>query len=151
MSNDKRLGANPLDWVSSGAADKAGKSPFPKESLVVLTTNEEDGNDSSHDVKGILFSIPHSIQKEDLMGKGKIKIKKTLDTSEAIAHLEDFANSLSKGVVKVESGDESILLTTAESMKFEMKLSRKKNKAKCSIEMEWEDDGSKTEDFSISG
>ena len=70
--------------------------------------------------------------------------------AQVVAHLEDLASSLSAGVIRAESGDDSVVLFASDSIKFEMKLSRKKGKAKCEIEMEWEDDGSKAEEFKIS-
>jgi amphi-Trp domain-containing protein len=140
MSDEKRLGANPLDWVAPERPADAADSPFTRAERPAPRAPQ-----------GTLFSAPDTIQEEDLMGKDKIKIKQTLDTAQVVAHLEDLAQSLSAGVVRAENGGDSVVLVAAETMKFEMKLSRKKDKAKCAIEMEWEDDGSGAADFKISG
>lgn len=186
MSEDKRLGANPLSWVSQEPAASShlpGKEARPVHEPVRQPTPPTRINDSvvpdveaaaspkpnseadvtfdqeySDDVTGQssdrtcppLFTIPESILQEELMSKGKVKIKETMDTAQAAAHLEDLANSLLSGVIRAENGEESVVLCTGESMRFEMKLSKKKGRAKCSIEMEWEEDDSKAEGFRIS-
>ncbi len=147
MSEDKRLGANPLAWVAQTPPAEMEGSPFTKDQAPPVSEAEE----TSHEQRETIFSTSVTMSKEDLMSKGKIKIKKTLDTAQAAAYLEDLAQSLSAGVVRVEDGEETLVLSTAETLKFEMKLSHKKDKAKCSIEMEWVDDGSGAERFKISG
>lgn len=149
--SDKRLGANPLDWVATGTPDDQGSSPLSKgqdaaTAQVVLAETE-----TPEKMQGDFISIPESINEEDLMSRGKVKIKQTMDTAQAVAHLEDLAKSLSAGAIKAEDGDNSVVLHAADTVKFEMKLSRKKDKAKCSIEMEWHDDGDRMEGFRISG
>lgn len=185
MSDDRRLGANPLSWVSQEPPDGSrlpGKSAPPADS----TASEPEERSSSvgsarpeaemaaagegpaadmgraemtppeealrgADRPGIfLCAVPETISREELMRKGKIKIKETLDTAQAAAHLEDLAESLVSGVVRAENGEDSVVLCAPESLKFEMKLSRKKGRAKCSIEMEWDDDGSGLDGFRIS-
>lgn len=84
------------------------------------------------------------------MSKDKFKIKQTLDTAQVAAHLEDLADSIKAGIVRVEDGTDSVVLRTGDTMHFEMKIGRKKDKAKCSIELEWNDDKSGLDSFSIS-
>ncbi len=151
MSKDKRLGANPLDWVAQEPPTDQNDASFPKKQTTAGTLVDLDRTKSPYQSQGAIFSIPDTILKEDMMSKGKVKTKQTMETSQAVAHLEDLANSLSAGVIQAENGDDSVVLCVADTIKFEMKISRKKNKAKCSIEMEWFDDGSKAEGFKISG
>lgn len=150
MSDEKRLGANPLDWVSQAPPADMDDSPFTKAPATAASLAAERAA-ASREPQETVFSTPDTLSEEDLMSKGKIKIKKTMDTVQAVAYLEDLANSLSAGMIRVEDGEETLVLNTAETLKFEMKLSRKKDKAKCSIEMEWVDDGSGAEGFRISG
>lgn len=142
MSNDKRMGVNPLSWVDPNATSK------PQEPVVATAANAPTAPNA---FMGNIFKPADTLTEEDLMAKGKIKIKKTMETAEAVTHLEDLAKSLASGVIRAESNGETIVLSAAETVKFEMKLSRKKDKAKCSIEMEWDDDGNKAEGFKISG
>ena len=151
MSNDKRLGVNPLSWVDPKGGAERQKAPISAggqsagKPLVILDRDKAPYAQPS----GIL--TPSSmITKEDFMGKDKIKIKQTMDAAQVIALLEDLATSLGAGVIRAENGKDSVVLCTGEIIQFEMKLSRKKDKAKCSIEMEWEDDGSRVDAFRIS-
>ena len=150
MSDEKRLGANPLDWVSQALPADMDDSPFTKAPAAAAPLADER-TAASREPQETVFSTPDTLSEEDLMSKGKIKIKKTMDTVQAVAYLEDLANSLSAGMIRVEDGEETLVLNTAETLKFEMKLSRKKDKAKCSIELEWVDDGSGAKGFRISG
>lgn len=142
--SDKRLGSNPLSWVD----------PKPASPETTQTPGAEPkataSHASSHVPCGGIFTTTDPFTKEDRMSKSKIKIKKTMKTDEAITHLEDLAASMKSGTIRAEDGSESVVLTTGESVQFEMKISRKKDKAKCSLEIEWTDDGSKADDFKIS-
>ncbi|MDD3312140.1 amphi-Trp domain-containing protein [Pseudodesulfovibrio sp.] len=168
MSDDKRLGANPLEWVARDPAEPGpdgvpAEIPFPAAPAAPEAARPaQDDNPAPGDAESapavgeaecpaFAITIPDTISEEDRMSNGKVKIKQTMDTEQAAAYLEDLAKSLTSGVVRVQSGDDNVVLFAADTMKFEMKLSRKKDKAKCSIEMEWEDDGSNAAGFSISG
>ncbi|QGY38647.1 amphi-Trp domain-containing protein [Pseudodesulfovibrio cashew] len=142
MSEDKRLGTNPLAWVDQAAAKPAvlpGAGPTAQ--AAPLPVPPAPG--------GCFITPADTITKEDIMSKGKVKIKQTLETAMVIAHLNDLAQSLDSGVVRAEDGDNSVVLSVPETVHFEMKLSRKKDKAKCAIELEWKDDGSQAEGFRI--
>lgn len=151
MSEDKRLGTNPLDWVAPKKNNEHGDVPFPKEQAATIAPVTANRTETPYVMQGTVFSNPDTLSEEDLMSKGKIKIKQTMETAQAVAHLEDLANSLSSGVIRAENGEESIVIAAADTVKFEMKLGRKKDKAKCSIELEWIDDGTMAEGFKISG
>lgn len=150
MSDEKRLGVNPLSWVDPTTETN---TPIRTGSVAATeeTTTPEETETPPQACKTRLFHSPTTIHEEELMGKAKVKIKQTMETAQAVSHLEDLADSLSSGVIRAENGEDSVVLCTGESLKFEMKLSRKKGKAKCSIEMEWEDDGSAAPEFKISG
>jgi len=155
MSEDKRLGANPLAWVAqTPPADMEG-SPFTKEQAAPdppetpERAETPERENASREPQGAGITAPHTIHQEELMGKGKVKIKQTMDTAQVAAHLEDLASSLVAGVIRIESGEDAVILCSGDIVKFEMKVSRKKDKAKCSIEMEWTDDGSKAEALKI--
>jgi len=152
MSEDKRLGANPLEWVARDQADGQVEAAFPAEPAPqpAPADTRPAAAGSAGEPNDIAITFPETISEEDRMSNGKVKIKQTLDTAHAAAYLEDLAKSLVSGVVRVQSGDDNVVLFAAETVKFEMKLSRKKDKAKCSIEMEWADDGSNADGFRIS-
>lgn len=143
MSNDKRLGVNPLEWVDSNSKPTPDTIPAPEKG----GTSPSAGRAVSFG--GGIFLPAETVTKEDIVSKGKVKIKQTMDTSEALAHLQDLAQSLDAGVIRAEDGENKLVLGVADTMQFELKLSKKKDKAKCSIEMEWQEDGSKIEGFKI--
>ncbi|XXJ18606.1 amphi-Trp domain-containing protein [Desulfovibrio caledoniensis] len=85
------------------------------------------------------------------MGKGKIKIEQTMDTAQVVAYLKDLADSLESGVIRAENENDSLVLGVPDTMQVELKLARKKDKAKCAIELEWHDDGTQADSLKISG
>jgi len=154
--SDDRLGTNPLDWVTPDAA----RAPAPAHPM---TANRPTGKntqpappacaaktDRTAAPRSPLFQAAGS-NEEMTMGKGKIKIKQTMDTSHVVAYLKDLADSLESGVIRAENEDETLVLGVPETMQVELKLARKKDKAKCEIELEWLDDGSQAESLKISG
>lgn len=146
MSSDKRLGTNPLSWVDPNATVKPNDIPVSDATISSGTPSL-----APHAMRGGLFVSADSINPEDLMEKGKVKIKETLEAAQVAEHLKDLAQSLESGIIRAKNGEHSIVLGVSESISFEMKLSGKKDKAKCSIEMEWKDNGEKTkEQFKIS-
>lgn len=140
MSNDKRLGVNPLDWMAPDSGPDPNAAP-PKDDPAPASVPDSGGE---------TFFLPaQPPTREDSMSKGKIKIKQTMDTSQALAHIQDLAQSLDSGVIRAEDGETKLVLGVADTVQFEMKLSRKKDKAKCSIEMEWLEDEAKLDTFKI--
>lgn len=85
------------------------------------------------------------------MGKQKVKIKQTLETAEVVKHLKDLAQSLESGVIRAEGDENTVILRVPGTMDFELKATRKDEKAKCSLELAWEDDGTLPGGFKISG
>jgi len=148
--SDERLGTNPLDWVAPDAAREAipapgspsGKTPQPAPPACAAKTRPAQDK---------LFRPAGSGMEENTMGKGKIKIKQTMETPQVIAYLKDLADSLESGIIRAENEDDTLVLGVPDSMQVELKLARKKDKAKCEIELEWLDDGSQAESLKISG
>jgi amphi-Trp domain-containing protein len=148
--SDERLGTNPLDWVTPDAAPDAAR---PSGETTRTTPPSDKGKtDGPADAprKG-LFSPVGTENEEDTMGKGKIKIKQTMDTPQLAAYLKDLADSLESGVIRAENEEGTLVLSVPDSMQVELKLARKKDKAKCEIELEWLDDGSRIDPIKISG
>jgi len=141
MSKDTRLGVDPLNWM-------APDSP-PAQHVAAARNATPPASAPSGTGGGGLFLPADTPYKENPVSKDKVKIKETLDTAQVAAHLEDLADSLKAGIVRVNDGTDSVVLRAGEVMHFEMKVSRKKDKAKCSIELEWTDDGSRLELFTI--
>lgn len=72
------------------------------------------------------------------MGSGtKVEIEGAMDLSQAISYLEDVLNSLKEGVIRVETGDEMVMLRPSQAVDFEMSASQKKDKEKFSLKLSW--------------
>lgn len=145
MSNDTRLGVDPLNWMAPGGPSAQHVSATRNHTLPADITPPPLAAPRG----GVFLSVETPL-KENPMSKDKVKIKALLDTAQVVAHLEDLADSLKSGVVRVDDGTNSVVLCAGDTMNFEMKIGRKKDKAKCSIELEWTDDGSRLESFRIS-
>jgi amphi-Trp domain-containing protein len=148
--SDERLGTNPLDWVTPDAA------PAPAATRPSGETTQPAPADAAKDAgkaapRSPLFQAAGSDIEENTMGKGKIKIKQTMDTIQVVAYLKDLADSLESGVIRAENEEGTLVLGVPDTMQVELKLARKKDKAKCEIELEWLDDGSQAESLKISG
>lgn len=142
MSKDTRLGIDPLNWMAPG-------TPPAQHVCVAKVCTPPAAAPPRTGGRG-LFQPADTPHKENPMSKDKFKIKQTLDTAQVAAHLEDLADSIKAGIVRVDDGNDNMVLHVGEAMHFEMKVSRKKDKAKCSIELEWTDDGSRLDSFTIS-
>jgi amphi-Trp domain-containing protein len=151
--SDERLGTNPLDWVTPDAAPAAApRTPEPRPSD--QTTQPAPAcaakNAEPAAPRTPLFQAAKS-NEEMTMGKGKIKIEQTMDTAQVVAYLKDLADSLESGVIRAENEDDTLVLGVPDTMQVELKLARKKDKAKCEIELEWHDDGTQADSLKISG
>lgn len=136
MTKDTRLGTDPLAWMDDAAG--AGRPAFG--AADAPGEGREAGRQSSAD-HGRIFFPGLAPDGEDHMGKsGKIKLEQVMDTETVLAHLQDVVESMRSGVLRVESGDEELAVPVGKRVEFEMKISRKKDKAKCSFELEWEID-----------
>jgi amphi-Trp domain-containing protein len=147
--SDERLGTNPLDWVNPDTARPAasgasGQTTQPAPPACAAKAAETAAPRTD------LFKAAGS-NEEMTMGKSKIKIEQTMDTVQVVAYLKDLADSLESGVIRAENEDETLVLGVPDSMQVELKLARKKDKAKCEIELEWHDDGSQADSLKISG
>jgi amphi-Trp domain-containing protein len=152
--SDERLGTNPLDWVTPDAApaqarrtpeaQSADEAAQPAPPACAIKSAE------TTTPRAPLFRAAGS-NEEMTMGKGKIKIEQTMDTSQVVAYLKDLADSLESGVIRAENENDSLVLGVPDTMQVELKLARKKDKAKCEIELAWHDDGSQAESLKISG
>ncbi|MBU1247357.1 MAG: amphi-Trp domain-containing protein [Proteobacteria bacterium] len=136
MSRDSRLGANPLSWVDP--------TPNPEADDV------QEGMTSIDTTESRIFSPASQITEEDMMGDSKIKIKEQMETALVIKHLRNLAGSLESGTLRVEGMEKTVILGVPDTIAFEMKVSRKKTTGKCSLELEWEDNGSPAAAFKIS-
>lgn len=83
------------------------------------------------------------------MSKSKVKIEQVIETAQVVKHLSDLAKSLESGVIRAEDAEHSVVLRVPEMMQFEMKVSRKKDKGKCALELTWTDDGTRDEVFKV--
>lgn len=72
------------------------------------------------------------------MGSGtKVEIEGAMDLNQAISYLEDVLNSMKEGVIRVETGDEMVMLRPSQAVDFEMSASQKKDKEKFSFKLSW--------------
>lgn len=72
------------------------------------------------------------------MGSGnKVEIEGAMDLSQAITYLEDVLASLKDGLIKVEAGNDIVVLRPAAAVDFEMSASQKKDKEKFSLKLSW--------------
>lgn len=143
MSQDTRLGVNPLSWVEPGAAN--GIVPIPTPAVDAARPEddipaEEAVKAKTPDAKSLLFS-PVRPGGEEERAKGKVKFKQDLPPSRLIAMLRELADSLESGAVRLADGTDveagSIVLPAPQTAHFEMKAGRKKNKARFSLEISW--------------
>ncbi len=138
------MGVNPLAWVNPE------KQP-QQENMTAVGSPTVMGKTPSNeqDMCEAIFKTAGVENQEESMSNGKVKIRQTMNTTEAVSHLKDLAQSLESGIIRAEHAEKTVVMGVADSMEFELKLSRKKGKAKCSIEMEWLDDGSHAEGLKI--
>ena len=148
--SDERLGTNPLDWVAPDTAPAAARPSGETTQSAPPQENKNSDGPAAAPRSG-LFSFVGTENEEDTMDKGKIKIKQAMDTPQVVAYLKDLADSLESGVIRAENEEGTLVLGVPDSMQVELKLARKKDKAKCEIQLEWIDDGSQAETLKISG
>ncbi|WP_316897768.1 amphi-Trp domain-containing protein [Pseudodesulfovibrio indicus] len=146
--SDERLGTNPLEWVTPDAAPGAAPAQAPKPIQAPPACAASGHNLTEPMTSGLFRSAENAT--EEPMSKGKIKIKQTMDTPQVVAYLKDLADSLESGTIRAENEDGTLVLGVADSMQVELKLARKKDKAKCEIELEWTDDGTQAGTLKIS-
>jgi amphi-Trp domain-containing protein len=135
MTRETRLGADPLARINgpAGAGAPPASAPEPAEADARCPGPVAPAFDYVR-----IFYPGDQSASEDSMGKSKkIKLEETLPTSQALAHLQDVVDSMKTGLLLVESGEDSLGMPVPEAVEFEMKVGRKKDKAKCSFSLEW--------------
>jgi amphi-Trp domain-containing protein len=72
------------------------------------------------------------------MGSGtKVEIEGAMDLNQAISYLEDVLNSMKEGIIRVETGEEMVMLRPSQAVDFEMSASQKKDKEKFALKLSW--------------
>lgn len=74
------------------------------------------------------------------MAKDKLKIDSVMPLDQVISKLDELATSLKNGSLRIQLGQETMQLTPSGVVDFEMKVSKKKDKEKVSLEISWEAD-----------
>lgn len=74
------------------------------------------------------------------MSKDKLKIDSIMPLDQVIGKLEELVTSLKNGALNIQLGTEALQLTPCGVVDFEMKVSKKKDKEKVSLEISWEVD-----------
>lgn len=74
------------------------------------------------------------------MSKDKLKIDSIMPLDQVISKLEELLGSLKSGCLNIQLGQETMQLTPAGVVDFEMKVAKKKDKEKLSLEISWEPD-----------
>ncbi len=74
------------------------------------------------------------------MSKDKLKIDSIMPLDQVIGKLEELVGSLKNGSLNIQFGQETMQLTPSGVVDFEMKVSKKKDKEKLSLEICWEPD-----------
>ncbi len=72
------------------------------------------------------------------MSKDKLKLDSIMPLDQVVGKLEELVASLKNGTVSFQLGQESLSLTPPSVVDFEMKVSKKKDREKVSIEISWD-------------
>jgi len=71
------------------------------------------------------------------MSKKELEFKVLMDRQEAVAHLENLAQSIKEGKVVVEKGKHFVSICPGEKIAVEIECYQKKDKEKIAIELSW--------------
>lgn len=74
------------------------------------------------------------------MNKNKLKIKEVVNLDQAIDYMESIVESIRSGKIEIEHGQESISLTTDNTVGLELEISQKDGKRELSMELTWKAD-----------
>lgn len=74
------------------------------------------------------------------MSKDKMKIDSVMPLEQVVARLQELTASLESGSLNVQFGQETMQLTPTSVVRFELKVGRKKEKERVSLEISWEPD-----------
>lgn len=71
------------------------------------------------------------------MGKKELTVSESMSLDSVITYLEDLVETLKRGKLCVQRGDEFLLLTPASTIDFELEGVVKKDKEKINLELSW--------------
>ncbi|MBN2808982.1 MAG: amphi-Trp domain-containing protein [Deltaproteobacteria bacterium] len=71
------------------------------------------------------------------MEKKKLSLKKFMTPTEAATKLEDLARAFRSGLITVEKGSESLLMSLADTIEVEITAKEKKKKFNFALELSW--------------
>jgi amphi-Trp domain-containing protein len=71
------------------------------------------------------------------MSKDKVKLEGVMDLKEVISYLEDVVNGMKSGSVCMTAGEDCVTLKPSGVVDVTMKATRKKDKEKIEIEIDW--------------
>lgn len=71
------------------------------------------------------------------METNEIKVKQEVDRARAVEYLEDVVKSLKSGELCIAHGDESAVLTPADTVRVEVKAKSKSDKESITIKIAW--------------
>jgi amphi-Trp domain-containing protein len=86
---------------------------------------------------------------EDNMSKEKIVAKGRVEMDEVVRRLEEILHSLKSGRVRLEHGDEQMVLTPGGFAELEVEASRKEGKQKLSLEVTWTEHAASDRKFDL--
>ena len=67
----------------------------------------------------------------------KIKVQGVMSLDQAVRHLEEVLDALKQGGIRLQAGDDILVVQPQAMVEFEMKAARKKDKEKIEIEISW--------------
>ena len=70
--------------------------------------------------------------------KHKLSFEGTMSLSEVLAYLEEFTSNVRSGEVRVERGEDHVVLTPSEQVKLEIEAQTKKHKQSFRLELSWD-------------
>jgi amphi-Trp domain-containing protein len=137
MSDVKRLGADPLAWIASGG--NAGNASGKTEPAPPVAPGQAGGASPAATAKaagGALADL--EVRREDK--EHKAKLEKRLATEQACAALEALLAGLRAGRLDVGREPGVWRLPVGASVDLELKIAAKKDKARCTLSLEWKID-----------
>ena len=70
--------------------------------------------------------------------KSEVSFEGTMSLSEVLAYLEGFTASLREGAVRVEQGEDQVILRPGEAVALAVKAKSKKSKQSVRLELSWD-------------
>ncbi len=144
MSRDTRLGSDPLSWIGTDKATQEDTATAAHQPDV-----EPEPAVAGH--QQIIFAGPAQGQEADMSKSSKVKLEQTMEAAQAVAHLENLLASIKSGHIQAETPKERLSIPVPAMVDMELKISRKKDKAKCSFSMSWPIDPEADKAVTITG